>query len=77
MGAAVRLTISMEAAAALAAHVRVSAEGLEIDPQVRSGGHPWLPEELIALLGAHGLGDAHEVPRTWAAPVRLDAAQRP
>ncbi|MGZ4701302.1 MAG: methyltransferase domain-containing protein [Ilumatobacteraceae bacterium] len=43
---------------------------------VRSGGHPWLPEELIALLGAHGLGDAHEVRRTWAAPVRLYAAQR-
>ncbi|MGZ4762463.1 MAG: methyltransferase domain-containing protein [Ilumatobacteraceae bacterium] len=43
---------------------------------VRSGGHPWLPEELIALLGAHGLVDAQEVARTWAAPVRLYAARR-
>ncbi len=43
---------------------------------VRSGGHPWQPEELIALLGAHGLADAQEVPRTWAAPVRLYAGRR-
>ena len=36
MGAAVRLTIAMEAAAALAAHVRLSTEELDVDPQVRS-----------------------------------------
>ena len=36
LGAAVRLTIAMEAAAALAAHVRVTTESLEVDPQVRS-----------------------------------------
>jgi SAM-dependent methyltransferase len=43
---------------------------------VRSGGHPWKPDELIDLLAAHDLFDAREVPRTWAAPVRLYAGQR-
>jgi SAM-dependent methyltransferase len=43
---------------------------------VRSGGHPWQPEDLVALLGAHGLADAQEIPRTWAAPVRLYAGRR-
>ncbi len=36
LGAAVRLTIAMEAAAALAAYVRVTTESLDVDPQVRS-----------------------------------------
>jgi hypothetical protein len=36
LGAAVRLTIAMEAAAALAAHIRVETEGLDVDPQVRT-----------------------------------------
>ena len=43
---------------------------------VRSGGHPWKSSQLIDLLTAHGLLEAHEVPRTWAAPVRLFAGQR-
>jgi SAM-dependent methyltransferase len=43
---------------------------------VRSGGHPWETAELVELLSAHDLAHAHEVPRTWAAPVRLWAAQR-
>lgn len=43
---------------------------------MRSGGHPWTGDELVGLLDAAGLVDAHEVPRTWAAPVRLWAARR-
>ena len=43
---------------------------------VRSGGHPWLPEEILDLLAAHGLDDVQEVHRTWAAPVRLYAGRR-
>jgi len=44
---------------------------------VRSGGHPWRPEELIDRLRAAGLLDAQEITRTWSAPVRLYAGQRP
>jgi SAM-dependent methyltransferase len=44
---------------------------------VRSGGHPWTVEELVTLLDGAGLDGAREVPRTWAAPVTLVAAQRP
>ncbi len=36
LGAAVRLTIEMEAAAALAAYVRVTTESLDVDPTVRA-----------------------------------------
>lgn len=36
LGAAVRLTIEMEAAAALAAYVRITTESIEVDPQVRT-----------------------------------------
>jgi SAM-dependent methyltransferase len=43
---------------------------------VRSGGHPWESSELVELLSNHDLADAHEVPRTWVAPVRLYAARR-
>jgi SAM-dependent methyltransferase len=43
---------------------------------VRSGGHPWKSSELIELIATHGLLEAHEVPRTWSAPVRLYAGQR-
>ena len=43
---------------------------------VRSGGHPWTPEELLDLLAAQDLVDVQEVPRTWAAPVRLYAGHR-
>jgi SAM-dependent methyltransferase len=43
---------------------------------VRSGGHPWQASELVELLTAHDLADAHEISRTWAAPVRLFAGRR-
>jgi 2-polyprenyl-3-methyl-5-hydroxy-6-metoxy-1,4-benzoquinol methylase len=43
---------------------------------VRSGGHPWQPQELLQLIADHGFTDACEVPRTWAAPVRLYAGRR-
>ena len=43
---------------------------------VRSGGHPWKPEELLDLLATGELVDAQEVPRTWAAPLRLYAGRR-
>ncbi|NEK57069.1 class I SAM-dependent methyltransferase [Geodermatophilus sabuli] len=43
---------------------------------VRSGGHPWRPDELLAVLDGSGLTDVTEVPRTWAAPVRLHAGRR-
>jgi SAM-dependent methyltransferase len=43
---------------------------------VRSGGHPWRPDELAAALTDAGLSDAAEVPRGWAAPVRLVAARK-
>lgn len=42
---------------------------------VRSGGHPWKPEEIIEFLRTAGLARAQEIPRTWAAPVRLYAGQ--
>jgi SAM-dependent methyltransferase len=42
---------------------------------VRSGGHPWQSGELIELIEAQGLRESHEVPRTWAAPVRLFAGR--
>ena len=38
---------------------------------VRSGGHPWAGPDLVGELTAAGLHDAHEVERTWQAPVRL------
>lgn len=44
---------------------------------VRSGGHPWRTEELVAELASHGLEDAREAERTWAGPVRLFAGRRP
>ncbi|MGY1640797.1 SAM-dependent methyltransferase [Geodermatophilus sp. SYSU D00703] len=43
---------------------------------VRSGGHPWQPAELLDLLRGEGLSDVTEVPRSWAAPVRLYAGRR-
>lgn len=43
---------------------------------VRSGGHPWRPDEIVSLLARHGLSECHEVPRTWPAPVRLYAGTR-
>jgi len=43
---------------------------------VRSGGHPWRPEEIIDLMATAELADAQEIPRTWPAPVRLYAGLR-
>jgi cyclopropane fatty-acyl-phospholipid synthase-like methyltransferase len=43
---------------------------------IRSGGHPWTTEELVALATAAGLADAHEVARTWNTPARLVVARR-
>ena len=43
---------------------------------VRSGGHPWRPEEIIDLMATAGLADAQEIPRSWPAPVRLYAGLR-
>lgn len=43
---------------------------------VRSGGHPWTADDLLPLLAAAGYADAHQVPRTWAAPVHLFPAQK-
>lgn len=43
---------------------------------VRCGGHPWATEELHSLLRGAGLADVREVPRTWAAPVRLHTGHR-
>lgn len=43
---------------------------------VRSGGHPWSAADADGLLTAHGFADAHEIERTWRAPVRLIVGQR-
>ena len=43
---------------------------------VRAGGHPWQPAEITGMLAAAGLGQAQEIPRDWAAPVRLYAARK-
>jgi len=42
---------------------------------VRSGGHPWPPDEIVRVLTATGFADGQEVPRTWSAPVRLFAGR--
>lgn len=44
---------------------------------VRSGGHPWRGDDLVAEIAAGGLACAHEVERTWPGPVRLFAGRRP
>jgi hypothetical protein len=44
---------------------------------VRSGGHPWRGDDLVAEIAGHGLAGAHEVERTWPSPVRLFAGRRP
>jgi hypothetical protein len=43
---------------------------------VRAGGHPWDGADLVDEMTRHGVEDAHEVERTWAAPVRLYAGRR-
>ena len=44
---------------------------------VRSGGRPWVADDLQPLLAAAGYTDAGQVPRTWAAPVHRYPARRP
>ena len=44
---------------------------------VRCGGRPWPPGELLELIAGAGYRDVAEVPRSWAAPVRLVAGRRP
>ena len=44
---------------------------------VRSGGRPWVANDLLPLLDTAGYVDARQVPRTWAAPVHLFPARRP
>ena len=44
---------------------------------VRSGGHAWQSDELVAEIAAHGFTDAREAERTWTAPVRLYAGRQP
>jgi SAM-dependent methyltransferase len=44
---------------------------------VRSGGHPWQGEELVAEIARHGFADVREAERTWNAPVRLFAGRQP
>jgi SAM-dependent methyltransferase len=44
---------------------------------LRSGGHPWTPEEARTMLVAAGLTEVCEVERTWPGPVRLFAGRRP
>jgi 2-polyprenyl-3-methyl-5-hydroxy-6-metoxy-1,4-benzoquinol methylase len=43
---------------------------------VRAGGHPWDGADLVDEMTRHGVDDAHEVERTWTAPVRLYAGRR-
>jgi 2-polyprenyl-3-methyl-5-hydroxy-6-metoxy-1,4-benzoquinol methylase len=52
LGAAVRLTIAMETAAALAAYIRVTTESIEVDPQVRA---------LLEGIAAEVASDADEI----------------
>jgi SAM-dependent methyltransferase len=44
---------------------------------VRSGGHPWSTDEIVGMMSEAGFLDAHEVPRSWPAPVRLYSGRRP
>ena len=44
---------------------------------VRSGGHPWRPDEVLALLADAGLVDACEVQRRVGGVVRLFGGRRP
>jgi SAM-dependent methyltransferase len=43
---------------------------------VRSGGRPWRPDEVVAMLADTGLADARLVERRWTAPVQLFAARK-
>jgi SAM-dependent methyltransferase len=43
---------------------------------LRSGGHPWTPDEVLGMLSAADLTGVCEVERTWPGPVRLFAGRR-
>jgi precorrin-6B methylase 2 len=43
---------------------------------IRSGGHPAAGDKLVGALEEAGFGDAREVERVWAAPVRLVVAEK-
>jgi SAM-dependent methyltransferase len=43
---------------------------------VRSGGHAWTANELLAIAAAAGFADTHEVTRTWSEPLRLVVGRR-
>lgn len=38
---------------------------------VRSGGHPWTPEETATLLEQAGFADVTVIERTWSTPIQL------
>ena len=62
-------------------HLRPPAEGrlaeLLMDLRtVRSGGRPWVADDLLPALAAAGYADPRQVPRTWAAPVHLFPGRR-
>lgn len=42
---------------------------------LRSGGHPWKADELIAMMADSGLTGPTEIHRNWNAPVRLFAGR--
>ncbi|MGD9528763.1 SAM-dependent methyltransferase [Pseudonocardia sp.] len=44
---------------------------------IRSGGHPWAPDEAAALLRSAGFADVRAVERTWNAPIGFVAGRRP
>jgi hypothetical protein len=44
---------------------------------VRSGGHAWQSDELVAEISRNGFENAREAERTWDAPVRLFAGRQP
>jgi SAM-dependent methyltransferase len=60
MPVAVRLSTSLEALAALAAHIRLESEGLESDPRVR---------DLLAKVAGEVLGEGASVSGSAGAPV--------
>ena len=43
---------------------------------LRSGGRPWVADDLLPALTSAGYVDPTPVPRTWAAPVNLFLGRR-
>ena len=44
---------------------------------LRSGGRPWVADDLLPVLNSAGYVDHTQVPRTWTAPVHLFLGRRP